>query len=298
MEIRVLKYFLTVAKEGSITGAANALHLTQPTLSRQIKNLEKELGHKLLIRTNHNVSLTPEGMMLRKRAEEILDMVEKTQVEFNSIKNFIAGEIYIGSGETEVVKHIAEVIKEIRADYPDIVFHVHSANHEDVIEKLDKGLLDFGVVMESCYLSKYDYLTLPETDSWGVVMRKDSKLAKKEFITLDDLIGLPLILSRKVFRENSNENEFNKWFNKNKEHLDIAATHNLFFNAAVLAQEGAGYVLTLNNLANTSKTSCLCFRPLKPVVKAHWHLIWKKHQVFSPASKLFLDRIQTKFTQD
>ncbi len=298
MELRVLKYFLTVAKAGTITGAAKALHLTQPTLSRQLKDLEKELGHKLLIRTNHNVSLTPEGMMLRKRAEEILDMVEKTESEFSSIKNFIAGEIYIGSGETEVVKHIAEVIKDIRTEYPDVLFHMHSANLEDVIEKLDKGLLDFGIVMESSYLSKYDYLTLPDTDSWGIVMRKDSVLAKKEFVMLDDLIGLPLILSRKVFRENSDEDGFNKWLKKNKDRLDIAATHNLFFNAAVLAQEGAGYVLTLNNLANTSKTSCLCFRPLKPVVKAHWHLIWKKHQVFSPASKLFLDRIQTKFTHD
>lgn len=298
VEIRVLKYFLTTAREGSITGAAKALHLTQPTLSRQLKDLEKELGHKLLIRTNHNISLTPEGMMLRKRAEEILDMVEKTEAEFSSIKEFIAGEVYIGSGETESVKYIARIIKELRAQYPDVVFHLHSANLEDVIEKLDKGLLDFGVVMESCDLSKYDYVTLPDSDSWGVVMRKDCPLAKKEFVTLDDLIDLPLLLSRKVFRENSDENEFNKWFNKNKDRLDVAATHNLFFNAAVLAQEGAGYVLTLNNLANTSKTSNLCFKPIKPLVEAHWYVIWKKHQVFSPAAKLFLERLQANFAQN
>ena len=147
MEIRVLKYFLAVAREGSITGAANSLHLTQPTLTRQIQDLEKELGQKLLIRGKHKVSLTPEGMILRKRAEEIIQMVDKTEEEFKSISDVIAGDIYIGCGETDSMKYIAEVMKDIQSEYPAVKFHIHSGNAEDVIEKLDKGLLDFGILI-------------------------------------------------------------------------------------------------------------------------------------------------------
>ncbi|MDO5437945.1 MAG: LysR family transcriptional regulator [bacterium] len=295
MEIRVLRYFLTVAREGSITGAANYLHLTQPTLSRQLMDLEKELGQKLLIRTNHNVSLTPEGMILRKRAEEILDMVEKTENEFSSLKDEISGEIYIGSGETETLKSIAGLIKEIRKSYPKIIFHLNSGIHEDVVEKIDNGLLDFGIVMSPVDLSKYNVINLPENDIWGLVMRKDSKLAEKEFVTFEDMKKIPLILSRKVFRKPTPDDEFFRWFNKNKDKLNIAATHTLFYNAAVMVEEGVGYMFTLDNLANTSKAKNLCFRPIKPKMSASWGLIWKKYQVFSPAAKLFLDKIQEKY---
>lgn len=295
MEIRVLRYFLTVAREGSITGAANYLHLTQPTLSRQLQDLERELGQKLLIRTNHNVTLTPEGMILRKRAEEILDMVDKTEKEFSSIKENISGEIYIGSGETDIIRCIGKVIQEIHSEFPQIIFHMYSGNLEDVTEKLDKGLLDFGIVMQPSDLSKYHRISLPEKDIWGVVMRKDSQLAKKDFVVLKDLENIPLILSRKAFREPVSDNEFYRWFNEKKEKLNIALTHNLFFNAAVMAELGVGYLLTLNNLANTSKNADLCFRPLSPKFEAGWDFIWKKYQVFSPAAKLFLQKIEEKF---
>ncbi len=295
MEIRVLRYFLTVAREGSITGAANYLHLTQPTLSRQLQDLERELGQKLFIRTNHNVVLTPEGMILRKRAEEILDMVEKTEKEFSSISENISGEIHIGSGETYIFKCIADVINEMRNDFPQIIFHIYSGNLEDVTEKLDKGLLDFGITMQPSDLSKYNRISLPEKDLWGVVMRKDSPLAQKDFISFEDLEKVPLILSKKAFREPISESEFYKWFNEKKEKLNIAATHNLFFNAALMVEEGVGYLLTLNNLANTSKTSSLCFRPLSPKIETGWDFIWKKYQFFSPAAKLFLQKIEEKF---
>lgn len=295
MEIRVLRYFLTVARVGSITGAANYLHLTQPTLSRQLKDLEKELGQKLLIRTNHNVILTPEGMILRKRAEEILDMVEKTEKEFSSIKNNIAGEIHIGCGETEIIKYIAQVIKEIQKTYPEIIFHLQSGNHEDVTEKLDKGLIDFGVIIQPSDLSKYNKITLPKKDTWGIIMKQDSPLSKKRFIKLSDLENLPLILSRKIFRKPAPDNEFFRWFNEKKDRLNIAATYNLIFNANILAEQGIGYVFALDNLTNTSKTSSLCFRPLKPKMEAGWDVIWKKYQVFSPAAKLFLEKLQMKF---
>lgn len=297
MEIRVLRYFLTVAREGSITGAANYLHLTQPTLSRQLQDLERELGQKLLIRTNHSIKLTPEGMILRKRAEEILDMVEKTENEFSSLKQNIAGEIHIGSGETDAFKSVADIIKEIQKNYPNIIFHIYSGILEDVVEKIDNGLLDFGIVMHPEDLSKYNVISLPDKDVWGIVMRKDSALAKKDTITLKDLETLPLILSRKAFRKPTPDNEFFKWFNENKNKLNIAATHTLFYNAAIMVEEGVGYMLTLNNLANTSKTSNLCFRPIEPEISTGWAVIWKKYQVFSPASKIFIETVQNKLNK-
>lgn len=292
MELRVLRYFLAVAREGSITGAADYLHLNQPTLSRQLQDLEKELGQKLFIRGSHNISLTPEGMILRKCAEEILDMVEKTENEFSSLKQEIAGEIYVGSGETDTLKSVARLIQEIRKSYPKILFNISSGIYEDIVEKIDNGLLDFGIVMQPADLSKYNVINLPDKDVWGMVMRKDAELAKKEFVTFQDMEKVPLILSRKVFRKPTPDNEFFRWFNKNKDKLEIAATHTLFYNAAIMVEQGVGYMFTLNNLINTSKNSNLCFRPIEPQIEASWGLIWKKYQIFSPAAKLFLEKIQ------
>lgn len=294
MEIRVLKYFLTVAREGSITGAANYLHLTQPTLSRQLHDLEKELDQKLFERGPHSISLTPEGMILRKRAEAILEMIEKTENEFASLKNNIAGEIYLGSGETETLKTVADIIKEIHADYPEIICHIYSGIMEDVLERIDNGLLDFGIVMQPVDLTKYEMINLPDKDIWGVVMRKDSPLAQKNSITYADMEKIPLILSRKALRKPTPDNDFYRWFNKKQNTLDIVATHTLFYNASVLVEQGAGYMFTLNNLTNTSKTSSLCFRPIEPAFYCSWALVWKKHQVFSAPSKLFLKRLQDK----
>lgn len=295
MEIRVLKYFLTVARIGSITGAANYLHLTQPTLSRQLKDLECELGQKLFIRGQLNISLTPEGMILRKRAEAIIDMVEKTQNEFSSLKNDISGVVHIGSGETETVKSICNVIKQIHLNYPEIIFHMYSGIMEDVLERIDNGLLDFGIVMQPIDLTKYNAINLPQKDAWGVVMKKDSPLAKKKFVTYEDLEKVPLILSRKAFRKPALDNDFYRWFNKNQSKLDIIATHTLFYNAALMVEQGVGYMFTLNNLANTSKSSNLCFKPIEPAFYCSWALVWKKYQMFSPAAKLFLEKMQEKY---
>ena len=292
MEFRVLRYFLTVAREGSITAAANSLHLTQPTLSRQLQDLEKELGQKLLIRGKYKVSLTPEGMMLRKRAQEIVDMVEKTEAEFQSIKDIISGDIYIGGGESDSMKYIAEIIKEINADYPGIKFHIYSGNAEDVTERLDKGLLDFGVLIQPVDLSKYDNISLPEKDVWGVIMRKDSPLAQKDVIILEDLTNLPLINSRQAMRKTSSKNEFIEWFQGKFDELNTVATINLVYNASVMVKAGIGYAITLDKLVDTSKESELCFRPLYPKLESGLDIVWKKYQVFSPAVKLFLDRLQ------
>ena len=298
MEIRVLKYFLAVAREGSITGAANSLHLTQPTLTRQLQDLEKELKQKLLVRGKHKVTLTPEGMILRKRAEEIVDMVEKTEAEFLSLNETISGDIYIGGGESDCMKHIAGIIKEIQEDYPQIKFHIFSGNAEDVTEKLDKGLLDFGVLIQPVDLSKYDNMPLPDKDVWGVIMRKDSPLAKKDYIELDDLKNLPLINSRQAMRKTSSKNEFIEWFQGEFENLNTVATINLVYNATVMVKAGIGYAITLDKLVDTSKESLLCFRPLKPKLESGLDIVWKKYQVFSPAAKLFLDKMQGKFSKE
>lgn len=295
MEFRVLRYFLTVAREGSITAAANSLHLTQPTLSRQLQDLEKELGQKLLVRGKYKVSLTPEGMMLRKRAEEIVDMVEKTEADFRAIKDIVGGDIYIGCGETDSMRHIAHVMKELQNQYPEIKFHIYSGNAEDVTEKLDRGLLDFGILIQPIDLSKYDNITLPDKDVWGVIARKDSPIAKKQAVTLRDLTGVPLLASRQMSRKYSADSGFLDWFGEEFEKLNITATYNLVYNAAIMVDAGMGYAVTLDKLVNTTGNSNLCFKPLSPKLESGLDIVWKKYQVFSPAAKLFLDRLKEKF---
>ena len=294
VELRVLRYFLTVAREGSITKAAGFLNVTQPTLSRQIKELEEELGQQLFIRGSHSVSLTAEGMMLRKRAEEIMDMVGKTKAEFSSIQETIAGDIYIGSGETHGMRLIAEIIKELRTEYPDIRYHLYSGNAENVTERLDKGLLDFGVLIQPTDLAKYHSIALPAKDIWGVIMRKNSPLADKQTIVKEDLRGLPLICSQQAIRKSSAYNQFQRWFGRDFDKLNIVATYNLVFNAALLAEQDIGYVLSLDRLIDAMDND-VCFRPLNPRLESGLDIVWKKYQVFSPAAKIFLDRLQKKF---
>ncbi len=298
MELRVLKYFITVAREGSITAAANNLHLTQPTLSRQLQDLERELGQRLFIRGKSKISLTPEGMILRKRAEEIVDMVEKTEAEFNALKEKMSGDIYIGCGETDSMKYIAEIIKKIQLKYPDIKFHIYSGNAEDVTEKLDRGILDFGLLIEPIDLSKYDYLTMPEKDVWGVIMRKDSPLANKEYVEVQDLTGLPLICSRQMSRKYSADSGFLDWFGEHFDELYIAATYNLVFNAAIMVEAGIGYAITLDKLVKTSEKSPLCFRPLNPQLVSGLNIAWKKYQVFSPAAGMFFNELKKAFLKN
>ncbi len=295
MELRVLKYFLTVAREGSITGAANSLHLTQPTLSRQIQELEKELNQKLLIRGKYKVTLTPEGMILRKRAQEIIDMVEKTEAEFQSISDTVSGDIYIGCGETDSMKYIAEIIKNIQKDYPDIKFHIYSGNAEDVTEKLDKGLLDFGLLIQPIDLTKYDNIIMPEKDVWGIIIRKDDLLASKKVIRIEDLTGRPLLASRQMSEKYSADSGFLDWFGDKFGELKISATYNLVYNAAIMVKAGIGIAVTLDKLVDTtSLNSELCFRPLEPKLESGLDIVWKKYQVFSPAAKIFLRKLQTE----
>lgn len=295
MEIRVLRYFLAIAREGSITGAANFLHVTQPTLSRQIHDLEEELGQKLFTRGSHNMTLTAEGMILRKRAEEIISMVDKTEAEFISMEHIIGGDIYIGGGETEAIKLVARIAKKLRETYPAIHYHLYSGNAEDVTERLDKGLLDFGILIQPANISKYDYLNIPAKDTWGVVMRKDSPLAEKETIRREDLLDVPLICSRQVMLRERSHNEFIAWFGDDFDKLNVVTTFNLFYNAAIMVDSGMGYAISLDKLANTSEESNLCFRPLEPKLESGLNIVWKKYQVFSSAAGLFLERLRESF---
>lgn len=295
MEIRVLRYFLAIAREGSITNAASFLHVTQPTLSRQIRDLEEELGQKLFTRGSHNMTLTTEGMILRKRAEEIISMVDKTEAEFNAMENVVSGDIYIGGGETEAIRLIARIAHEVRTNYPGIHYHLYSGNSEDVTERLDKGLLDFGILIQPADISKYDYINIPAKDTWGVVMRRDCPLAAKKAIRKEDLLDVPLICSRQAISGERQGNEFTGWFGEDFDKLDIVTTFNFIYNAAIMVEAGIGYALTIDRIVNTAESSNLCFRPLEPRLDSGLNIIWKKYQVFSSAAELFLDKLRERF---
>lgn len=295
MELRTLRYFLAVAREGSVTGAANFLHLTQPTLSRQLRELEEELGTKLFNRHSHSVSLTPDGMRLRKRAEEVMDMVNKTTAEFAKNGESVNGDVYIGAGESRIFSLLADSIREIREEYPDIRFHLHSGNFQDVTERLDKGLLDFGILIQPADIAKYDYLNLPANDVWGVLTRKDSELGAKQAVTRADLVGQPLLLSRQAIARTSAKNDFLDWFGEDFDNMIVAGTFNLVYNAAILARYGIGHVVTIDGLADVSSDSELCFRNLDPRLETGLNMVWKKYQVFSPAAELFLQKLQGRF---
>ena len=295
MEIRVLRYFLAVAREGNMTAAAAALHVTQPTLSRQLADLEEELGARLFERKSRGVALTPDGMRLRERAEEIIGLLDKTRAEFAAPGAELAGDIHIGCGETREMRHLAELMRETRAAHPGIRFHIHSGNSEDVTERLDRGLLDFGILIQPADLTKYDSAPLPGKDLWGVLTRRDGALARLPFVTRQDLLGEPLILSRQVMRRAAAPNAFLDWFGADYERLHVAATYNLAYNAARMAEVGVGLVVSLDGLADVSEHSGLRFIPLEPRLECGLDIVWKKSGLFSPAAGAFFRRIRERF---
>ncbi len=288
LDIRVLRYFLAVAREGTISGAAAALHVTQPTLSRQLMELEEELGARLFIRGKRHISLTEEGLFLRKRAQEIVALLERTEAAFTATGEEISGDVYIGGGETEGMRFIARAIREVRQEYPHIAFHLFSGNAEEVREHLDRGSVDFGLFIEPADLSAYDFIPLPARDTWGVLMRKDHPLAAQETIDADDLAGLPLIMSRQGLVEN----EFSGWMDGKFRQLSRVATYNLLYNAALLVEEGVGCALCLEGIVRTGDDSPLCFRPLRPRMEVGLKLAWKKQQCFTRAAEIFLNRLK------
>lgn len=293
MELRVLQYFLAVAREQSISRAAESLHLSQPTLSTQLKAMEDELGKQLFIRGtkgSRKITLTEEGMILRKRAEEILQLVKRTTDEITLSDETIVGDVYIGTGETDIVRFMARAAKELQEQYPEIHYHISSGNAEYVLEYLDKGLIDFGLIYGTADPQKYESIPIPIKDTWGVLMRRDSPLAQKEYIQPEDLWDKPLIVSH----QRSDNPYIARWLNQDISKLNIVATYNLVFNASLLVDEGLGYALTFDKLINTTESN-LCFRPLSPKLDAAACIVWKRYQIFSKAAERFLQQLQDTF---
>ncbi len=288
MDIRVLQYFLAVAREESITKAAEQLHITQPPLSRQLMDLEKELGKQLLIRGSKKVTLTEDGMLLRKRAEEMVDLMEKTKAEITASDETISGNVLIGGGETEAISILAQAAKDLQNEYPLIRYRIYSGDAEHITECLDKGLIDFGLLVEPVDITKYEYLRLPVKETWGVLMHKDCPLAEKEYICAEDLWDKPLIVSHQTYADS----EMSAWFKKELSSLNIVMNYELIYNASHFVKKGFGYAIALNNLINTTGESELCFKPLYPKLEAGLCVVWKKYQVFSRASEQFLRNLQ------
>lgn len=284
MELRELKYFIAVAEKGSISKAAESLFLTQPNLSRQMQGLESKLGQKLFVRGNRKITLTEAGKLLKKRAEEIIALSDKTESELSVKYGEIAGRIAIGGGESYAVELIAETASRLQKEYPKIKFDFFSGDTVEVVEKLDKGLIDFGILIEPADLSKYSYLKLPLADTWGVLMKKTSPLAAKPFVTKEDIFDKDLILSK----HSLNEYIIADWFAPYGDGLNVVATYNLIYNASLLVKQGLGYALALDKLVDVSEDSELCFRPLKPSLVSPVSIVWKPDTIFSAPSKQFI----------
>ena len=288
IETRLLQYFLAIAEEQSITRAAEYLHITQPTLSKQMMDLEENLGKKLLIRGKKKVTLTEDGMYLRNRAQEIISLMEKTEASVRASEQLITGDIYIGCGELHSLYPVIQMMKGIQEEYPDIRFHFFSGNADAIIERLDKGLLDLGFLLEPEINPRYDYLKLPYQERFGVLMRKDSPLASRTSITNAEVSALPLIVPSQTY----SNSRITSFYAENFPSPHVVASYNLIYNAGLMVQAGLGYALCIDELINTTGDHPLTFVPIDPAPQASVYLFTKKYQVFSKATRLFLDRLQ------
>ena len=286
MELRVLQYFLTVAREGNITRAASLMHITQPTLSRQLMQMEEELGVKLFRRGKHNILLTEEGMLLRRRAQEILDLAEKTTKELMHGEEEVSGEISIGCGETKNMRPLSEMMASFHQKYPDVNFNIYTAIADDVKERLENGILDMGLLLEPVEISKYHYVSMPLKEKWQVLMRRDSQLAEKQKITPKDLTGVPLIMAKRQ----SVRNELENWFGYDREKLRIVSTCNLsHYNQSVMVESGIGVALVMEFSCNQDT---LCLRPFDPKIESGCVLVWKKNLTLSPVVQRFIEYVK------
>ncbi|MBR1658000.1 MAG: LysR family transcriptional regulator [Synergistaceae bacterium] len=289
MELRLLKYFIEAANELSITRAAQRLHITQPSLSRQLGTLEREIGRKLYVRESYGIRLTQDGILFRKRAQEIIDLEAKTLQEFSQTdKQIITGTVYIGAGETAGVKHIGKILRELRSEYPAINYRMISGDFEDIAEKLGKGLIDFGLFVGKVSLRDYNIITLPYTDTWGVIVKNDDPLTELEYITPDNLRDKELLFSHQA----QTQGEFSEWLGFRSDELNITGTHNLAYNASVMVREGLGVLITIDGIISTGSESGLKFIPLMPEMKAELILAWKKEAILSKAAQKFLQDLR------
>ncbi len=290
IETRLLRYFLAVAREQNITKAAQTLFVTQSTLSKQMMDLEKQLGKQLFIRGKRKLTLTEEGNFLRRRAQEILELMDNTESAFRTNAETLCGDITIGCGETIVMDEIAALFAEIHEQYPDVKFHTHSGAADTVLERLDIGLADMGLLLGPIRQERYDYLNLHKKDVFGLLMPKDCELTAQHFINIDQLKSLPMILPEQIFSGHQGL----EWFGWDV--LRIVATYNLIHNATFMVEHGIGYALCLDRLVNTEGRN-LAFRPITPELSVDLYIVTKKYQTFSPAAKMFLERIRASVSQ-
>lgn len=287
MEVRVLRYFLTVVREESITRAAEVLHITQPTLSRQLAQLEEEVGVKLLHRGTRKISLTNEGVLLRRRAEEILDLVDKTERELAVQQEMVEGTISIGCGELGAVSILPELFRSFNEKYPRVNYDLFTANADLVKERMETGIIDIGLLLEPIDIDKYDFIRLEQKERWAVCMRADDPLAQKETVTPKDLAHLPIIMARR----SNVQNELANWFGRYFKDLHILFKSNLPANGAIMVENGLGYSLIIEGAASLWDQSRIVSRPLSPEMTATCVLAWKRQQPFSLAATKFIEHI-------
>lgn len=285
MELRVLRYFLLVAREENITRAAELLHVTQPTLSRQLMQLERELGTKLFQRGQHSITLTDDGMLLKRRAQELVELADKTEREFAKNESSLTGELSIGSGETLSMHILAQWIAAFRKENPLVQYDIYSATADEVKDRIEKGILDMGLLVEPVDVSKYEFIRIPCKERWGLLTREDSPLAGQDFVTPNDLAHIPLLIAKR----NLVQEELRGWFGKQFDAMDIIGTYNLIYNAAVLVKNGVACALTTEH---DRVYEGLCFIPLRPKLERCAVLVWKKHQAYSPAAARFFAHVQ------
>jgi len=296
MELRVLRYFLAIVQHGSISQAANALHVSQPALSLQIKNLEQELGTTLFHRGPRTIKLTEKGQYLADRAAESVGLTDKVTANLQADQAVIGGSLDIGAGESVGMQRLMNLTSHLQVDYPDVTLHLHSGVTAEVMAKLTAGLLDFGVVMgtEPIDNDDYDSLLLPEKDYWGAVLRKDSPLARKATLQAPDLIGYPLMVSE----QGSQQPGLQNWWRNVADQLTVVGTYNLIFNAALLVKNGSCLAITFENLVNVDPESELTFRRLEPAVSDPTTIIWRRHHRLSAVAQLFLERLRANLKAD
>ncbi|MBR6013229.1 MAG: LysR family transcriptional regulator [Selenomonadaceae bacterium] len=280
-----------MAREKNFTRAAEILHVSQPSLSKQIKELENELEKKLFIRQTSGIKLTSEGEFLKNRVADIIALTEKTVAEIKA-DEIIGGEIYFGLAESHLISYLAKEIKNLKKIYPNLHYHITSGDTEQIIEKLDNGILDFVVLAEQPDVQKYNFLEFPAADEWGLIIPKNDKLAEKNFIQFEDLIGLPLFCSGQAWKK-----EIANWCNGRIDELFLECSLKLSYNESIFVKENLGYLLTFDKLIDVSAENNLVFRSLFPKLETKLFLTWKKFPKFSPIAEKFLDKIK-KFISD
>lgn len=288
MEIRVLRYFLAVVREEGINRAAEVLHITQPTLSRQISQLEEEIGVKLFHRGARKITLTNEGILLRRRAEEILALVDRTERELIEQDELVEGRIIIGGGELAAMQVLPEMIESFHEKYPLVTFDIFTGNADLVKEQMEKGLIDIGVLLEPVDIEKFDFIRLKGKERWVVLMRPDDPLAEKETVRAKDLENMPLILPMRT----NVQNELSNWLGDSFQEKQVLFTGNLATNSALMVQRGLAYSIVIEGAIPFWDKEKIAYRPLCPALIANSVLAWKKHQPFSLAATKFIEHMK------